>query len=155
MMDAKEYLKSFREADERIQLKIRQVKDLQERLTSISVPMDKEAVSHTPNVEIMADTVALILDLQREIDGQSAELINRKRELYGILDQIEPTGAALLTEHFLQGKSLAEVGRIHHYERRWAKRRIAGAVAELQAVLDQRAEKTTDITHPNKGGIVA
>ena len=137
MIDAREFLKSFCKAESRIQLKEKQVKELQERLMSISAPMDKEMVAHTPNVGIMADTVAMIIDLQHEIDRQSAEIVKRKRELYDILDQIEPKSAVLLMEHFLKGKSLTEVAKMHHYERRWAKRRIASAIAELQAVLDE------------------
>ena len=52
-VNALEYLKSFRLAESRIQLKTRQVKDLQDRLLCISAPMDKEVVSHTPNVAAM------------------------------------------------------------------------------------------------------
>ena len=113
MTDAREYLRSFRLAESRIQLKTRQVKDLQDRLLCISAPMDKEMVSHTPNVGVMADTIAMIIDLQNEIDQQAAEIVNQKRELFRMLDQIDPEYATLLTEHYLDGMSFVEIGRIH------------------------------------------
>ena len=55
MIDARDYLNSFRIADSKIQLKSQQMQKLRERLLSLSAPMDKEQVSHTPNVGIMAD----------------------------------------------------------------------------------------------------
>ena len=55
MTDAREYLTSIRKAEERLSLKKRQVENLRDRLTSLSVPTDKEVVSHTPNVGVMAD----------------------------------------------------------------------------------------------------
>ena len=139
MTDAREYLRSFRLAESRIQLKTRQVKDLQDRLLCISAPMDKEMVSHTPNVGVMADTIAMIIDLQNEIDQQAAEIVNQKRELFRMLDQIDPEYATLLTEHYLDGMSFVEIGRIHGYERRWAKRRIAKAIEEFQEILSQQS----------------
>ena len=67
MTDAREYLTSIRKAEERLSLKKRQVENLRDRLTSLSVPTDKEVVSHTPNVGVMADTVAMIADMEAEI----------------------------------------------------------------------------------------
>lgn len=142
-VNALEYLKSFRLAESRIQLKTRQVKDLQDRLLCISAPMDKEVVSHTPSVGVMADTIAMIVDLQKEIDQQAAIIIHQKRELFLLLDQIDPDYATLLSEHYLDGKSFVEIGKIHGYERRWAKRRMAKAVAQLQEILDQQLVNET------------
>ena len=88
MTDARKYLESFRIQESRIQLKTEQVQSLQERLTSITAPMDKEQVSHTKNVGIMADTVAMIVDIQREIDQQTADLYRRKREAYQLLEKL-------------------------------------------------------------------
>lgn len=104
MTDARKYLESFRIQESRIQLKTEQVQSLQERLTSITAPMDKEQVSHTKNVGIMADTVAMIVDIQREIDQQTADLYRRKREAYQLLDQLHPAHERLLLDRYLEGK---------------------------------------------------
>ena len=71
MIEAKKYLKSFKARENKIALKIARVKALRDKLTSLSVPMDKEQVSHTKNVSIMADTIAMIADIEKEIDQQS------------------------------------------------------------------------------------
>ena len=99
--------------------------------------LDRE-VFGLANVGVMADTIAMIVDLQKEIDQQAAIIIHQKRELFLLLDQIDPDYATLLSEHYLDGKSFVEIGKIHGYERRWAKRRMSKAVAQLQEILDQQ-----------------
>ena len=61
MIEAKKYLKSFKALENKIALKIARVKALRDKPTSLSVPMDKEQVSHTTNVSIMADNLDVIL----------------------------------------------------------------------------------------------
>lgn len=61
MIEAKKYLKSFKTRENKIALKIARVKALRDKPTSLSVPMDKEQVSHTKNVSIMADNLDVIL----------------------------------------------------------------------------------------------
>ena len=53
-MNARQYLKSLRNKESRIQIKMRQIQKLRDRLLSTSAPMDKEQVSHTTNVSVMA-----------------------------------------------------------------------------------------------------
>ena len=137
MIDARDYLSSFQKAEARIEIKQRQLKDLQDRLTCITAPMDKELVSHTRNVGAMADTVSLIIDLEHELEEQTVEYIRRKREAYQLLEQITPEKSVYLIEHYIEGKTLAEIGRTHHIEKRWVKRRVASAMVDFQLVLDQ------------------
>ena len=75
MVNAREYLGYFRVAESRIELKIKQIQSLQDRLCCISIPMDKEQVSHTKSVEIMAETIAMIVDMQKEIDQQTSAIL--------------------------------------------------------------------------------
>ena len=80
MMDAKKYLKSFETEESLLQLKIRQLQGIQNRLKSLTTPMGKEVVSHTPNVGTMSETVALLIDMQQEIDLLTMAIMQRKRE---------------------------------------------------------------------------
>ncbi len=137
MIDARVYLSSFQKAEARIEIKKRQLMDLQDRLTCITAPMDKELVSHTRNVDAMPDTIALIIDLKNELEAQTVENIRRKREAYQLLEQIDPEKSVYLIEHYIEGKTLTEISRTHHIEKRWVKRRIASAIADFQLVLNQ------------------
>ena len=156
MTDARKYLESFRIQESRIQLKTEQVQSLQERLTSITAPMDKEQVSHTKNVGIMADTVAMIVDIQREIDQQTADLYRRKREAYQLLDQLHPAHERLLLDRYLEGKTLDELRGRLFVSKRQLLRRSKEAIAELQKVIDRNdvtGMSPDDTTKTADGGI--
>ena len=136
MIKASDYLQSFRIAEQRIQLKILQVQRLREQLVSFSPLMDKEQVSHTKKVGVMAETVAAIIDLEKEIDHQMSELLKKKGEAYHLLDQIKPENAKVLLEHFFSGKTVDALSHEIHVCKRHAQRRLNDAILEFQAVLN-------------------
>ena len=137
MIDARTYLESFRPAESRLQLKIRQLNGIRERVLSITAPSGKEFVSHTPNVGIMADTVAMIIDMENEVEKQVNDIMQRKREAYLLIDQIKPKSAQMLMDYYFEGKSLSEIGSSLHIVKRHAQRKLNEAIAEFQVVLDQ------------------
>ena len=136
MVDAREYLSYFRVAESRIRLKIKQVQSLQDRLCSISVPMDNEQVSHTRNVEILAETISIIVDMQKEIDQQTSAILQRKHEAYLLLDRIKPENAAILMDRFFDGKTILKISQAIHVTKRQAQRRLNEAIEEFQVVLN-------------------
>ena len=136
MIDAREYLNYFRIAESRIELKAKQIQSLQDRLQSLSPALDQEHVSHTKNVTVMADTIAIITDIQRDIDQQTSEIFQRKREAYQLLDQISPENAAILIERYFDGKTVQAICQMIHVTKRQAQRRINEAIDELQGVLN-------------------
>lgn len=136
MINALDYLQSFKASEQRIQLKIQQVQRLREQLTSISAPMNQEQITHTKNVGVMADTVAAIIDIENEIDQQTSELFKKKKEAYHLLDQIKPESAMLLIEHFLSGKTVDAMGREIHVCKRHAQRKLNKAILDFQSMLN-------------------
>lgn len=136
MIDAREYLSYFRIAESRIELKAKQIQSLQDRLLSLSPVLDQEHVSHTKNVAVMADTIAIITDIQRDIDKQTSKIFQRKREAYQLLDQISPQNAAILIERYFDRKTVDAISQMIHVTKRQAQRRINEAIEEFQAVLD-------------------
>lgn len=136
-MNAREYLESFIQSEKKIELKINQVQKLQESLTMLSAPMDKEQVSHSRNVSVMAETVAQIVDMEKEIDQQTAELFNRKRKVFLLLDQISSDSASLLTEHYLNAIPLSEISKARFVSIRHIQRKLNRALDEFQPILDQ------------------
>ena len=136
MIDAREYLNYFRISESKIELKIKQVQSLQNRLLSLSPALDQEHVSHTKNVAVMADTIAIITDIQRDIDQQTSEIFQRKREAYQLLDQISPENAEILIERYFDGKTVRAISQMIHVTKRQAQRRINEAIEEFQTVLN-------------------
>ena len=138
MIDAREYLHSFRIADSKIQLKIQQVQKLNDRLLSLTAPMDKEQVSHTKNVGIMAETIATIVDKKNEVDRENSELTKKKCELIEFMCQMPAEDAKILLDHFLAGKTILAIGKELFISKRQAQRRVNEAVIEFQNLLNEQ-----------------
>ena len=136
MIDAREYLSYFRIAESRIELKAKQIQSLQDRLLSLSPVLDQEHVSHTKNVAVMADTIAIITDIQRDIDQQTSEIFQRRREAYQLLDQISPENATILIARYFDGKTVQGISQMIHVTKRQVQRRIKEAIEELKGVLN-------------------
>ena len=138
MIDAREYLHSFRIADSKIQLKIQQVQKLNDRLLSLTAPMDKEQVSHTKNEGIMAETIATIVDKKNEVDRENSELTKKKCELIEFMCQMPAEDAKILLDHFLDGKTILAIGKELFITKRQAQRRVNEAVIEFQNLLNEQ-----------------
>ena len=136
MIEARKYLESFKTDESRIELKLEQIHYLQERLSNISAALVNDPVSHTRNVTVMADTMATIVDMQKEIDQQTNEIVKRKHEAYLLLEQINPESAAILVDYFFKKKTIIAISRTMHLERRQTYRKLNEAIAELQFVLN-------------------
>ena len=145
MINAKEYLISIRKSEARLDMKTQRLHSLRERLTSITVATDKEVVSHTKNVDVMGETIATIADLETDIDCQMKAMIKAKAEAEKLLDQIDPTSSKVLTERFIEGKTLNEVGKSVFLTQRHVQRKIKEALAEFQALLDEKGIQSTPI----------
>ena len=137
MNDAREYLEYFRTTEAKIKLKIKQIQSLQDRLLSLSPSLEQEHVSHTKNVAVMADTIAIITDIQRDIDQQTSEIFQRRREAYQLLDQISPENATILIARYFDGKTVQGISQMIHVTKRQAQRRINDAIEELKGVLNE------------------
>lgn len=144
MINALDYLQAFRVAEQRIQLKIKQVQKLREQLINISAPVNQEQIAHTKNVGIMGDTVAAIIDIENDIDQQTSELFKKKKEAYHMLDQIRPESAMLLIERFFNGKAVDTMSRELHVCKRHAQRKLNDAILEFQSMLSMLENTSID-----------
>ena len=86
---------------------------------------------------IMADTIAKIADIEKEIDQQSSELVEAQNEAFRYLDQIPSESANYLINRFFVGMTITDIGRLTFSSERSTYRRVQNALAEFQAVLDR------------------
>lgn len=89
-MRAKEYLQQVRILDERINCKLADVARLQDMATRITPIMreDDGASGGGCSPDRLADTVAKIVDLKAEIDGDVDRLVDKKKEVSALLDKL-------------------------------------------------------------------
>lgn len=137
MTDAREFLKSIRTTELRLQMRRQQLEALKDRLGCITPSMDQELVSHTRNNGAMADSIALILDMEKEIDQETKKFLLVKQKALNLMNLIFPENSTILIERFFEAKTFPEIGRILYVTERQAQRRLKEAVVEYQRVLDK------------------
>ena len=137
MTDAREYLESIRKTELRLQMKKQQLQTLKDRLLCITPAMEQELVSHTRNVGAMGDSIALILDMEKEIDHETKEFMLVKLKALSLMNLIAPEHSTILIERFFETKTFPEIGKILFVTERQAQRRLKDAVAAYQHVLNE------------------
>lgn len=100
--------------------------------------MDKEQVSHTKNVGIMAETIATIVDKKNEVDRENSELTKKKCELIEFMCQMPAEDAKILLDHFLDSKTILAIDKELFITKRQAQRRVNEAVIEFQNLLNEQ-----------------
>ena len=138
MIDARKYLEGIRSTRRRIHMKMKRVQSLRESLTQITASMDKEQVSHTKNVGIMADTIAMIMDTEKEIQLQTKELVAAKEEANVLLEQIDPEYGSVLQAYYIEGEKIGEIVKELFISRRTVERRLNAGLDVFQAFLNLR-----------------
>lgn len=137
MTDVREYLKSFRREEAKLALKVRQLESLRERLISLSVSTDKEQVSHTKNVSMMSETIARIVDMEKEIDLLKDRITESKCEAYHYFDQIPTVSVSLLMDRYFEGKTNAKICEERFITERHLRRLMSEAINALQEIMDK------------------
>ncbi len=138
MIDARLYLEYIRALDIRIQMKMRQIQHMRDSLTSISSSTDQEHVSKTRNDSVMADTIAKIADIEKEIRHQATDLVAKKGEAIRLMDQLDADQANILSGYYLERRTTKELADSMYISRRQVERKISAAICEFQRVLSER-----------------
>ncbi|MDO4323202.1 MAG: hypothetical protein Q4C61_11805 [Lachnospiraceae bacterium] len=97
-MTAKEYLQQALRLDERINSKISQLESLRELATKYTSTITGMPRNPSPSQSPMADAVCKIIDLQDEINRDIDHLVDLKRELVGVIRNVEDVECRLLLE---------------------------------------------------------
>lgn len=97
-MTAKEYLQQALRLDERINSKISQLDSLRELATKCTSTITGMPRNPSPSQSPMADAVCKIIDLQDEINRDIDHLVDLKRELVGVIRNVEDVECRLLLE---------------------------------------------------------
>lgn len=84
----------------------------------------------------MTDSIAMILDMEKEIDQETREFILVKKKALSLMNLIAPEHSEVLIQRFFEAKTFPEIGRILFVTERQAQRKLKEAVAEYQRVLN-------------------
>lgn len=89
MMTAKEYLSQALHLDHRIDSKIDQIASLEALATKCTSTLTGMPRNPSPSQSPMADAVCKIIDLQELLRKDMSALVDKKREIMGVINALE------------------------------------------------------------------
>ena len=98
-MTAQEYLEQARTLDRQIDSKLMQLSLLRDLSTRTTAAMDGEVVSHTRNVHSLQDTIAKIMDMEREVNADVDRFVDLKDDISAQIRCIDHVNERLVLEY--------------------------------------------------------
>lgn len=136
-MNAKEYLKQYKRALERIETAERELAQLREQRSTISAKLDG-----MPRGSNLSDRTARlatrIADRELEVVRMQTNAQAKRREIVNTLDRLEdPTLHRLLYLRYIEGYKWETVGHEMYYSYQWVSGKLHDrALAAFQDILD-------------------
>lgn len=130
------FLEQPRRLNTIIQNKLIEKKQWREMATSITASTDGERVQSSGAKEKMADAVIKCVDMEAEIDRLVDKLIDTKKEVIQIIEQLDsPIEYNLLHMRYIQYKSLQEIADYYKRDYGWAKTTHGRAIKSVQLLI--------------------
>lgn len=137
--EAQTYLEQPEKLDVRIKNKLIEKQQWREIALGITANMDGERVQSSGSKSKMANAIEKCVDMEREIDQLIDSLVDVKREVIGVIEQLDsPIEYDLLHKRYIQYLSLQEIADHFGYEYGWATTTHGRALKNVQAILDEK-----------------
>ena len=119
-MTAKEYLSQGRYLDARINEKLHQVEQLRLIATKATGNLSGMPRPESPNAHSLQDTVCKIVDLENEINRSIDALVDLRREIMHVIDEVPSNECRmLLSMRYLGMKSWTEIAEAMCYSEKY------------------------------------
>jgi hypothetical protein len=138
-MDAKCFLRQVEKLDARIRNKLIEQQQWRDIALGITANMDGERVQSSGARSKMAEAVEKCVDMEREIDGLIDSLIDTKKEVIAVIEQVDsPIEYDLLHKRYIQKMQLQDIADEYGREYGWATTTHGRALKSVQDILDCR-----------------
>lgn len=136
-MGAKEYLQQVRKLDILIGRKIEQRDSLRADTVRITAHSEGERVKSSGNLMRLSDTIAKIIDLEKEIDADIDKLVNLKKEIISVIDSIDHSEMIdLLYRRYLKYEKWEKIAVEMNYNIRWVYRLHGQALKKISEKME-------------------
>ena len=140
-MNAKEFLRQIKKLDKLIENKMAEVQKWKEIASNTSKHVTGERVQSSGNPQRIADAICRYIDLEREINQDIDRLIEAKKDVISVIEQLNATEYNVLHKVYVQGFTYDEVAIACKRGRSWATTVHGRALQHVQIILDQREEE--------------
>ena len=132
-MNTKQYLNQVRRYDRMISNKLSEIYQLKTLATSISVATDGDRVQSSGNKDRMGNTVARLVDLERETDKLIQVYTEKRQVIISQIDSMEDMNFYdVLFHRYIEGKKFEAISEDIHYSWRQVMRIHDDALAAFE-----------------------
>jgi hypothetical protein len=132
-MNTKQYLNQVRRYDRMISNKLSEIYQLKTLATSISVATDSDRVQSSGNKDRMGNTVARLVDLERETDKLIQVYTEKRQVIISQIDSMEDMNFYdVLFHRYIEGKTFEAISEDIHYSWRQVMRIHDDALAAFE-----------------------
>lgn len=142
MSEAKEYLLSIALLDAKIDARVSEMDDLKDKLLKITPTLSPDKGGGAGGTQDkMAGTMARIVDMQREINADIDELIDRKDAALKMLDSMKnPVHMTILHRRYFLHQPFERIASDMNYTYRWVTRLHGRALQDYAKVMRENGE---------------
>ena len=137
-MKAKAFLKQIEKLDKMIENKTFEVEQWKAIANGTTAQMGGERVQSSGSQQKMADAVVKYIELENEVASQIDVLIDTKKDVIRVIEQLDPIEYDLLHKHYVQHITLYEIASMYGNSYSWATTIHGRALKKVQNILDGR-----------------
>lgn len=133
-MTANEYLYRIKNLDTEVNIKLEELKCLKQKSLGVQ-PISFEQKVKSSNGNSSNRVIDKIIDLESLINSEINELINIKAEAHDLITQLKnPKHRSLLTEYYLNNKTLEQTAETMRYSYDYIRHLHSGALANFRKI---------------------
>lgn len=131
--DMKRILTGYRDAKDRFDTIMRNLEEIENLITGISIDYQEERVISSPKtLDRIGDVIDQLSELRKESIKAIEECADRAEEVYRLINQLEDSRLhEVLSRRYIQGQPWEKIAREIGYDERWTYRLHEQALEEL------------------------
>lgn len=137
-MNAKEFLRQVKKLDRLIENKMIEVQQWKEIAENTTATLSGERVQSSHNPHRIADAIGRYIDLEMEIKRDIDAFIAAKKDVIGVIEQLEATEYDILHKIYVQHLTLDDVADNYDRTYSWVTTIHGQAVKHVQDILNGR-----------------
>lgn len=144
-MRAKDFLKQLPKLNKMIENKMAEKEQWKSVALNTTSFNSSDRVQSTPNQQKMADAVVRCIDIEKEIDQCIDALVDTKRDVISVIEQLEATEYDVLHKVYVQNITLDIVADRYERSYSWATTIHGQALKNVQKILNEREKEDGNI----------
>jgi DNA-directed RNA polymerase specialized sigma24 family protein len=139
-LDAKAFLEQVEKLDKLIENKLREIQQLRSISLNITAKYGGERVQTSPNPHGKTNAIDARIDAEKALDRDIDELIDRKREVIRVIEQLSARHYDLLYKRYIDLEDLQDIADSFEKSYSWVTTELCRAREYVQIILDERKD---------------